>query len=137
MNSSLRWKLILAFVLVFFAGIACGFFGAFRGAPWMFGHPHHGSVAEHMKRHLRTELNLTAQQMEQISPIVDRAASQLEAKREQTMREVRSIFEETHRAITPFLTAEQQTKLGELEQRHHRRFHRRGFMRPPPPGPSP
>ena len=130
MNSSLRWKLILAFVLVFFAGIACGFFGAFRGAPWMFGHPHHGSVAEHMKRHLRTELNLTAQQMEQISPIVDRAASQLEAKREQTIREVRNIFEETHRGITPFLTAEQQRQLDELEQRHRRRLHRHGFMPP-------
>ena len=135
MNSSLRWKLILAFVLVFFAGIACGFFGAFRGAPWMFGHPHHGSVAEHMKRHLRIELNLTSQQMEQIAPIVDHAASQLEAKREQTMREVRSIFEETHRGITPFLTPEQQTKLGQLEQRHRQRLRRHGFM--PPPGPPP
>jgi Spy/CpxP family protein refolding chaperone len=135
MNSSLRWKLILAFVLVFFAGIACGFFGAFHGARWMFGHPHHGSVAEHMKRHLRAELNLTPQQMEQISPIVDRAASELEAKREQTMREVRNIFEETHRDITPFLTAEQQRKLVELEQRHRRRLHRHGFM--PPPGPPP
>jgi Spy/CpxP family protein refolding chaperone len=135
MNSSLRWKLILAFVLVFFAGIACGFFGAFHGARWMFGHPHHGSVAEHMKRHLRAELNLTPQQMEQISPIVDGAASQLEAKREQTMREVRNIFEETHRGITPFLTPEQQTKLGELEQRHRRRLHRHGFMSAP--GPSP
>ena len=28
MNKSLRWKLILAFVLVFLAGAACGFFGA-------------------------------------------------------------------------------------------------------------
>ncbi|PYI88976.1 MAG: hypothetical protein DMF03_08965 [Verrucomicrobia bacterium] len=135
MNSSLRWKLILAFVLVFFAGIACGFFGAFRGARWMFGHPHHGSVAEHMKRHLRTELNLTPHQMEQISPIVDRAASQLEAKREQTMREVRGIFEETHRSISPFLTPEQQTKLDQLGQRHRRRLHRRGFMPPPAPPP--
>jgi len=27
MNKSLRWKLILAFVLVFLAGVACGFFG--------------------------------------------------------------------------------------------------------------
>jgi Spy/CpxP family protein refolding chaperone len=135
MNRSLQWKLILAFVLVFFAGVACGFFGAARGARWMFGHRHHGSVAEHMKRHLRTELKLTPQQVEQISPVIDRAASQLEAKREQTMREVREIFEETHRAISPFLTAEQQTKLGELEERHHRRFHRHGFM--PPPGPSP
>ena|SRR5437588_3257188 len=135
MNSSLRWKLILAFVLVFLAGIACGFFGAARGARWMFGRPHHGSVAEHMKRHLRTELKLTPQQMEQISPVIDHAASQLEAKREQTMREVRQIFEETHSAITPFLTAEQQTKLSELEQRHHRRFHRHGLM--PPPGSPP
>ena len=135
MNSSLRWKLILAFVLVFFAGIACGFFGAFHGARWMFGHPHHGSVAEHMKRHLRSELNLTPQQMEQISSIVDGAASQLEAKREQTMREVRNIFEETHRSITPFLTPEQQTKLDQLEQRHRQRPHRRGFM--PPAEPSP
>jgi Spy/CpxP family protein refolding chaperone len=88
-----------------------------------------------MKRHLRAELNLTPQQMEQISPIVDRAASELEAKREQTMREVRNIFEETHRDITPFLTAEQQRKLVELEQRHRRRLHRHGFM--PPPGPPP
>ena len=135
MNSSLRWKLILAFILVFFAGVACGFFGAFRGGPWMFGHRHHGSLAEHMKRHLRIELNLTPQQMEQISPIVDRAASQLEAKREQTMREVRNIFEETHRSITPFLTPEQQTKLDKLEQRHARRFHRHGFMPPPEPAP--
>ena len=135
MNSLLRWKLILAFILVFFAGVACGFFGAFRGGPWMFGHPHHRSVAEHMKRHLRIELKLTSQQMEQIAPIVDRAASQLEAKREQTMREVHSIFEETHRGITPFLTPEQQTKLGQLEQRHRQRFRRHGFM--PPPGPPP
>src|SRR5207237_5788485 len=74
-------------------------------------------------------------QMEQISPIVDRAASQLEAKREQTMREVRNIFEETHRSITPFLTPEQQTKLDKLEQRHARRFHRHGFMPPPEPAP--
>src|SRR6267378_805140 len=135
MNSSLRWKLILAFVLVFLAGVACGFFGTARGAWWMFGHPHRGSVAEHMKRHLRTELKLTPQQMEQISPVIDRAASQLEAKREQTMQEVREIFEETHRDITPFLSAEQQTKLGDLEQRHHRRFRRHDFM--PPPGPPP
>jgi hypothetical protein len=28
MNKSLRWKLILAFVLIFLAGAACGFFGA-------------------------------------------------------------------------------------------------------------
>ena len=28
MNKSLRWKLIVAFVLIFLAGAACGFFGA-------------------------------------------------------------------------------------------------------------
>ena len=37
--------------------------------------------------------------------------------------------------LPPFLTPEQQTKLGQLEQRHRQRFRRHGFM--PPPGPPP
>src|SRR5207237_8699833 len=87
MNNSLRWKLILAFVLVFLAGAASGFFGAF--------HMHHffarmdpGSMAQHMKQRLRAELKLTPEQTQQISPVIDRAASQLKTKREQTMRDV-------------------------------------------------
>ena len=133
MNKSLRWKLIVAFVLVFIAGAACGFFGAMHQARWMSSRGHPGSMAEHMKRHLKWELRLSPQQVEQISPIVDRAASQLEAKREQTMRDVHEIFERAHHQIEPLLTPEQRTRLVQMEQHHRRMSHRHGFVLPGPP----
>jgi Spy/CpxP family protein refolding chaperone len=136
MNKSLRWKLILAFVLVFLAGVACGFFGTV--------HEHHffarmdsESMAQHMKQRLRTELKLTPEQMQQISPLIDHAASQLKTKREQTMRDVHEIFEQTHRAMEPFLTPEQRIRLEHLEKRHRHLLHRHGFMAPGPPAPPP
>ena len=88
-----------------------------------------------MKRHLERELRLNPQQVQQISPIIDRASSQLEAKREQTMRDVHEIFEQTHREMQPFLTPEQRTQLEQMEQRHRHLLHRHGFMAPGPPPP--
>ncbi|MBV9009625.1 MAG: hypothetical protein JO354_10755 [Verrucomicrobia bacterium] len=133
MNSSLRWKLIIAFLLVFIAGGLCGFFAAMHSSRWMqFHHPAPGTLAQHMKAHLTNELKLTPAQVDQISPIVDRATSQLEAKREQTSREIRGIFQQLHRDIAPILTPEQRDRLERMEQRHRELMHRRGFPPPPP-----
>ena len=131
MNKSLRWKLILAFVLVFLAGAACGFFGAVHVHDF-FARMDAGSMAQHMKQRLRAELKLTPEQMQQISPVIDRAASQLKTKREQTMRDVHEIFEQAHRDMQPFLTPEQRTRLEELEKRHRHLLHRHGLMAPGP-----
>jgi Spy/CpxP family protein refolding chaperone len=136
MNKSLRWKLILAFVLVFLAGAACGFFGAVR-AHHVFAQMDPGSMGQHMKQRLRGELKLTPEQMEQISPIIDRAASQLKTKREQTMRDVHEIFEQTHRHMEPFLTPEQRTRLKQLGTRHRHLLHRHGLIPPGQPSPPP
>jgi Spy/CpxP family protein refolding chaperone len=137
MNGSLRWKLILAFALVFLAGGVCGFFFAVHGPRAMFFHrPPAGSLAGHMKEHLRDELKLTSQQVEQVSPIIERATAQLEAKREQTSLEVREIFERTHREISPLLTAEQRARLGRMEERHRDMMHHRGLVPPGPPPPE-
>jgi len=135
MNNSLRWKLILAFVLVFLAGAACGFFGAFH-VHHFFAQMDSESMAQHLKKRLRAELKLTPEQMQQISPVIDRAASQLKTKREQTMRDVHEIFEQAHRDMQPFLTPEQRTRLEELEKRHRHLLHRHGLRAPGPP-PSP
>jgi Spy/CpxP family protein refolding chaperone len=139
MNKSLRWKLILAFVLVFLAGAACGFFGAMHRVHWIVRHEHPGSLAEHLKRHLQWELRLTPQQVQQVSPIIDRAASQLEAKRDQTMRDVHEIFEQAHQEVQPVLSPEQRTRLEQMEKRHRHLLHQHGFMAPgqPPPPPPP
>jgi Spy/CpxP family protein refolding chaperone len=135
MNNSLRWKLILAFVLVFLAGAACGFFAAFH-VHRFFARMDPESMALHLKQRLRAELKLTPEQMQQISPVIDRAASQLKTKREQTMRDVHEIFEQAHRDMQPFLNPEQRTRLEELEKRHRHLLHRHGLMAPGPP-PSP
>jgi Spy/CpxP family protein refolding chaperone len=132
MNQSLRWKLIFAFLLVFLAGAATGFFGAAHLGRAIFLHHRPDAIAEHMKEHLRAELKLTPQQVEQISPIVDQATTTLEAKREQTGREVRTIFEDMHARIAPLLTPEQQKRLQEMEQRHRQTMRRHGFQPPPP-----
>ena len=133
MNVSLRWKLILAFVLAFVAGAAVGFFGAVHLRPPVFFHRvASGSIAEHLKAHLRVQLKLTPQQFEQISPIVDQATTNLDAKREQTGREVHAIFGEMHKRISPLLTPEQRKLLEQMEQRHRQMMHRHGFEPPPP-----
>jgi hypothetical protein len=134
MNTSLRWKLIVAFILVFLAGGAVGFFGAVHlGHPLFFHHGSSNSIAQHMKDHLRAELKLTPAQVEQVSPIIDQATSNLEAKREQTGREVGAIFEEMHKRISPLLSPEQQNRLEQMEQRHRQMMRHRGFQPLPPP----
>jgi Spy/CpxP family protein refolding chaperone len=135
MNNSLRWKLILAFVLVFLAGAACGFFSAFHVYRF-FARMDPAAMAQHMKQRLGAELKLTPGQMQQISPIIDHAASELKTKREQTMRDVHEIFAQAHRDMQPFLTPEQRARLEELEKRHRHLLHRHGLMLPGPP-PSP
>jgi len=137
MNKSLRWKLIVAFVLIFLAGAACGFFGAIHMHQAFFARMAAGSMAQHMKERMRAELKLTPDQMLKISPIIDRAASQLTMAREQTMRSVHEIFSQTHREMQPLLTPEQRVKLEEMEKRHSRLLHRHGFMPPGPPPPPP
>ena len=135
MNKSLRWKLVLAFVLVFLAGVTCGFFVAVHAHHVFLTRMAPDSMAEHMKERLRAELKLTPDQVEKISPIIDRAASQLKTTREQTMRSVHDIFTQTHREMEPFLTPEQRTKLAQVEQRHRRLLHHHGLMPPGPPPP--
>ena len=137
MNKSLRWKLIVAFVLIFLAGAACGFFGAIHMHQAFFARMAPASMAQHMKERMRAELKLTPDQMQKISPIIDRTASQLQTVRDQTMQNVHEIFSQSHREMEPLLTPEQRVKLKQMEERHRRLLHGHGFMPPGPPPPPP
>ena len=134
MNSALKWKLIAGFLLVFVAG---GLTGAFVAAAttrhYLFAAGHHRIAAERMRERLKSELNLTPEQMAKISPVVDKAAAQLEDIRRDTASRVRNVFADTHEKIAADLTPEQRDKLELLRRRHHhmlRRFHhKRGERR--------
>jgi Spy/CpxP family protein refolding chaperone len=141
MNSALKWKLIVGFVLVFLAGGATGVFVSAATAHRFFFGPHrHGYAAQAMRNRLQWQLRLTDEQMAKISPIIEKTGTQLEEIRGETGRRVRETIVEAHREIAPILTPEQQQRLKQLEERHRRWFQRRqrpGRVSPGAPETSP
>src|SRR5262245_53675851 len=121
MNRALQWKLITGFLLVFIAG---GITGAFLGGSYARHHyfelHHPERIGGQMKERLRTDLNLTPEQLAKISPIVDKTTAQLREIRKDTGRRVREIFVDAHRQMAAELTEEQRQKLKQIEERHRR-----------------
>jgi len=121
MNRALQWKFIVGFILVFIAG---GITGAFLGglyARHLFFEFHHPAlIGARMKERLRTELNLTPEQVAKISPIIDKTAAQLQTVRQDTGRRVHEVITEAHQEMAANLTAEQRQKLQQIEERHRR-----------------
>jgi Spy/CpxP family protein refolding chaperone len=135
MNRALKWKLIAGFLLVFLAGVLTGAFLGASHVRHFFKHHHRGDISERMRERLRRELDLTPEQVARITPILDRAAAQLQQVRLDTGQRVREILNETHRQMTPHLTDKQREKLKQIEERHRRwRPHR--WSREPAPEPS-
>ena len=141
MNRALKWKLIVGFVLVFVAGGMTGaFLGASHARHLFFAQPHRGMISRRMRDHYRAKLNLTPEQVAKISPIIDKAAAQLEEIRGTTGRRVHETIAEAHREMAADLTEEQRAKLQEIEARHRRWHHQAREQRestPPEPSPTP
>jgi Spy/CpxP family protein refolding chaperone len=139
MNSSLKGKLALAFLLVFVAGVATGaFFGLHHLTHHVvLGPPHSGDVPGKMREHFRRALGLTAEQENKIAPILDATSTKLETIRVETAERVRTVMEDSKREIAPLLTPEQQKKLERLESEHRKMMLHHGFLPPPPPKDKP
>jgi len=136
MNRALQWKLVAGFVLVFLAGGVTGaFVGMAHAHNKFFQTPHRAFLKERMGDRLRKQLNLTAEQVQKISPIVDKASTDMETIRTETARRVHETMAQAHREMAGNLTDEQRKKLQEIESRH--RGHRMLFHeRHPPPSPE-
>jgi Spy/CpxP family protein refolding chaperone len=139
MNRALQWKLIAGFLLVFVAG---GITGAFVGGSYARYHffelRHPERIGGRMKDRLRTELNLTPEQLAKISPIIDKTTAQLRDIRRDTGRRVHQIIADAHGQMASQLTDEQRQKLKQIEERHRRwRHHRFDEPSAEPPSPTP
>ena len=138
MNPALKWKLIAGFILVFLAGGATGvFLGASQTFSFIVGPHHPGFSAERMRNRLRWQLHLTDEQVAKISPLIDKAAAQLETIRMESGRRVRETFAEAHREIAADLTPGQRAKLQEIEARRRHWSHHAHRARESMPTPSP
>src|SRR5437660_3682763 len=138
MNRALQWKLIAGFMVVFVAG---GIPGAFLGGSYARHHflAFHGPelIAGRMKERLRTELNLTPEQVAKISPIIDKTAAQLRDIRRNTARRVHETIAEAHQQMATNLSDEQRQKLQQIEERHQRWRHHRFSHEFPGESPAP
>jgi Spy/CpxP family protein refolding chaperone len=127
MNSALKWKLVAGFLLVFVAGGITGMaLGGLYARHLFFEFHRPGRVGDRMKERLRTELHLTPEQVAKVSPIIDKAAQQLQEVRRNTGKRVHEIMAEAHKEIAVNLTDEQRQKLEQMKERHHRWRHRHG-----------
>jgi len=126
MNRALQWKLIAAFILVFVAG---GISGAFLGGLYaqhrFFAFHRPELIGGRMKERLRTELNLTPDQVAKISPIIDKTTLQLRDIRRDTARRVHETIADSHKQMATILTDEQRQKLQQIQERHRRWRHHR------------
>jgi len=139
MNSSLKGKLALAFLLVFVAGAATG---AFLGLHHLTHHiilgpPHSGDVPDRMREHFRRTLGLSAEQEQKVGPIIEATSAKLESIRVETAERVRAVMEESKKQVAPLLTPEQQKKLDKVESEHRAMMMHHGFLPPPPPKDKP
>ena len=139
MNTALKWKLTVGFLLAFLAGCATGGFLVASHARHLranLAHPHPWLV-ERMRSRMQAALNLTPEQIEKTAPIFDRAASELEKVRAETGERVRQVIADANRALGFELTDAQREKLKVLEKRTFPDRKSRGVPRiraPRPPG---
>lgn len=145
MNGGLKWKLIAGFLLVFIAGGAAGVFVTMAvGHHVMLTQHSPNIIAQTMKHRLRWQLRLTDEQMAKVSPIIDKAASQLADIRGDTGKRVRDVIVESHKEIAQYLTPQQQQRLKQMEERrrqwmqqHHPAWRRNGPGSPASPENTP
>ena len=136
MTRALKLRLLIGFLLVFLAGGATGLFAGAWHARHAFAGRHGGMMAERMREHIRRQLDLTPAQTREIDPILNDMAQQLQQIRRESARRVAETMEQSHRAMVPHLTAEQQKQLEEMRRNHVRRWHWRHGP-PPPPADTP
>lgn len=120
------WKIILVLVGIFAAGSVTGGFLTLRFCREKM--PANRPVPDqwapkHLKR-LTDRLALTAEQEEQIRPIVRRNMEQLNRLRNYSMAETKSVFESMEREITEKLTPEQRIKFEQMNREWQERQER-------------
>ncbi|MDB6169110.1 MAG: hypothetical protein JWM88_1974 [Verrucomicrobia bacterium] len=121
------WKVILAFLGIFAAGIVSGTLLGARYGHQLFPRsrsPESQNFSARMMERLGSELALTPEQTARIRPIVERTQGDLQNLRRDYMQQVTHVMDEMHSQIGAILTPEQRQKLEELRKRFRERSER-------------
>jgi Spy/CpxP family protein refolding chaperone len=121
------WKVILAFTGVFIAGMFGGALLGARYARHVFPSPRNmpsqNFAARLMERYV-DRLELTADQVSKIEPIVQKAQVEVQRQRRENLREITRTMDQMHSEIAAILTPEQRVKMDELRRKFRERSDR-------------
>jgi Spy/CpxP family protein refolding chaperone len=79
-------------------------------------------MSRHILGHLQSRLSLTPEQTAQIKPLVEQTASDIDAIREATTKQISDRIEEAHSKTATFLTPEQKAKLDQMAAERRKRM---------------
>ena len=106
-----RWKIILAFAAVFFAGVIAGGLTVMRLLPPPFGHfPSSADMADRIMRGLKSDLALSPDQVAKIQPVVARSTEQFRAFHHELSARIRTAIDSSDLEIEGFLDSKQKAK---------------------------
>jgi Spy/CpxP family protein refolding chaperone len=128
MNAISKYRLAAYLTLLFLAGAVTG-----GSLSWSLINksefkPAPGDMAQHIRRSLQSQLNLTTDQVEKIRPAVDEAVKNLALIHEQTRPQMDEVFKNLNTELAKCLTPAQNEKLQELDRK--RRDYQKNDHRP-------
>lgn len=122
------WKVVLAFVAVFVAGLVCG--GPLLTRVKERQQESRPPFAERTMQRFEKELQLTEAQKERIAPILQRTQTDWRQFRQDNMRNLTGVIDRMHADIAAELNPEQRGKLEEISNEFRQRAERfRGRVR--------
>jgi Spy/CpxP family protein refolding chaperone len=127
MNSLGKWKLSLYVLALFLAGGGSGAvitWQVCKRTPVAPSPP--AEIGARLRARFQSRLDLTPEQMQKITPLIDQAMRRVEAIRRETASQVFANVSNMHEQVLLVLTPEQKVKFEELE-RERREYLRQKF----------
>jgi Spy/CpxP family protein refolding chaperone len=126
------WKVVLYAALIFVAGLFIGVLAGPHVLRTFLHPPTPAEMSRHILARMQSRLALTPEQTAQIKPLVELTASDIDAIRAATTKQVSDRIAETNSKIATFITPEQKVKLDQMEaeRREHMRHGPPFFLRP-------
>jgi Spy/CpxP family protein refolding chaperone len=125
MRRALIWWSVIGVLVVFAAGMATGMFIGARKAQDALVFKHRKHMGDRMRQHLIRELELTPEQIEKVSPIIDDTSRRLQEIRQESGRRVHDTMRESRAAIDPHLTPGQRERFAAMKHRQKRSMRHR------------
>jgi Spy/CpxP family protein refolding chaperone len=132
MTKARSWKVVLYATLIFVAGLFIGLLASPHVLRTFLRPPTPAEMSRHILARLQSRLSLTPEQTAQIKPLIEQTASDIDAIRSATTKQVSDRIAETNSKIATFITPEQKVKLDQMEaeRREHIRHGPPFFLRP-------